>query len=203
MKKHELNFGHWQTLYPKVDMIRGRKISPEIDILSVDHESKTLTGYELKFLNKRKDTNYRLVRESLGQAIEYFQFGLDRSYIVLGIPIRGKGLKDYIGTSILDLITVVRALRWAYNFDSLGIQIWFEDRDKIQTSQEPKRNFPLNMLKSKQFDGCRLDRNCLFSASFHWDLGFLKKYGLHVPGFWSKTFPRHKSSASNKRHKKS
>jgi len=195
MKKHELDFGHWQTLFPKVDMIRGRKISPEIDLLSIDFKSKTLTGYEFKFLNKRKDTNYRSVRESLAQAIEYFQYGIDKSYIVLGIPARADISEDNLGSSDLDLLTLVRALVWAYGFDSLGIKLWYEDRDLMQTCQEPRRNFPIEKLKSSEFDDYRLDRDCLFSESFHWDLGFLKKYGLPIPAFWSKTFPKHKSSA--------
>jgi len=202
MKKYESEFGHWQTLFPKVDMIRGRKISPEIDLLSIDFESKTLTGYEFKFLNKRKDTNYRSVRQGLAQAIEYFQYGIDKSYIILGIPTRVNLSEDNVGSSTIDLLTVVRALVWAYGFDSLGLKLWYEDRDLVQTCQEPKRNFPIERLTSSQFDGYRLDRECLLKSSFHWNLGFLKKYGLKIPPFWSKTFPKHRGSALRKRRKR-
>jgi hypothetical protein len=202
MKKHKLIFSPKSVLFPKVDMIRGRKISPEIDVLERNLESKTLAGYEFKFLNnKRKDTNYKSVRAGLAQAIEYFQYGIDKSYIVLGVP-RVDPSEDKWGTSFTDLITVVKALVLAYGFDSLGIHLWFEDRDLMQTCQEPRRNFPIEKLTSSEFDGYRLDRACLLSDSFHWNLRFIKKYGLGPIGFWSKTFPKHKNSVHRKSPRK-
>jgi hypothetical protein len=203
MKNHKSIFEYPEgDLYPKVDMIRGRKISPEIDVLSINPVSNTIAGYEFKFLNKRKDTNYAAMRGGMAQAIEYFQYGIDKSYLVLGIPTPERVSVDKWGDGVTDLQTLFRALVWAYGFDSLGLKLWYEDRDLVQSCEEPRRNFPIERLTSSQFDGYRLDRACLFSASFHWDLGFIRKYGLGPIGFWSKTFPKHKSSALSKRQKK-
>jgi len=203
MKAHKSIFGHQEVLFPKVDMIRGRKISPEIDILSINLELKTLTGYEFKFLNdKRKDNNYKSVREGLAQAIEYFQYGIDKSYIILGIPTQDPS-EDKLGECISDLTKIVRALIWGYGFDSLGIKVWYEDRDLVQSCERPRRNFPIERLTSAQFDGYRLDRDCLFSDSFHFNSGFIMKYELGPVGFWSKTFPKYKSSNLRKNKKSS
>jgi hypothetical protein len=173
MEEHESNFGHRFTQFAKVDRIGGRTISPDIDLLNIDHDSKILTGYEFKFLNHKKDANYRAVRESLGQAIQYFQFGLDRSYIVLGIPDRKELTMSTIGSGTVNILTLIKALETAYNFNSLGIKFWFEDRDLLQTSQEPKGNFPVHISKDKQFESYRLDRECLFASRFHCDRKFL------------------------------
>jgi len=193
MKDHKSLFGKCVRLFPKVDMIRGRKISPELDILSINLKLEKLRGYEFKFLNNRKDNNYKSVREGLAQAIQYFQYGLDESYIVLGIP-KPDPKEDKLGSCVPDLITLVRSLIWAYSFDSLGIYVWFEDRDLIQTCESPRRNFPLQKLTSAEFNDYLLDRMCLLKDSFHFDLGFIKKHKLGAIGFWSKTMPKHKSS---------
>ena len=100
-------------------------------------------------MNKRKDTNYRSVREGLAQAIEYFQYGIDKSYVVLGLP-RVDPTEDKLGSSVNDLLTIVRALVWAYGFDSLGIKLWHGDRDLVQTCQSPRRSFPIDKLKSSE-----------------------------------------------------
>ncbi|MFW9853374.1 MAG: hypothetical protein ACFFDS_10550, partial [Candidatus Thorarchaeota archaeon] len=104
MKNQKSLFGEHEFQFPKVDMIRGRKISPEIYILSRNLELETLTGYEFKFLNKHKDANYRSVREALAQAIQYFQYGIDKNYMVLGLPTPNPS-EDNIGSCVNDLIT--------------------------------------------------------------------------------------------------
>jgi hypothetical protein len=204
MKNHR-NIFESPDIFPKVDMIRGRKISPEIDVLSRNFETKTLVGYEFKFLNKRRDTNYRSIREGLAQTIEYFQYGIDKSYLVLGIHAyeRPETTVNYWADGVTTAQTILRALERAYHLDSLGLLLWIEDRDLIQCCNRAKRNFPIERLTDSQFDGYRLDRECLFADSFHWNLGFWKKYELGVIGFWAKTCPKHKSPMHREKTEKS
>jgi hypothetical protein len=79
-------------LYPKVTAIpRGNRISPDIDLLSVNENAQPpnakISGWEVKLLRYRKTENdipLDPFYSGLGQALCYFQHGIDRVLLVLG-----------------------------------------------------------------------------------------------------------------------
>ncbi len=79
-------------LYPKVTAIpRGNRISPDIDLLSVNEIAQPpkpkILGCEVKLLRYRKSENdipLDPFYSGLGQALCYFQHGIDRVVLILG-----------------------------------------------------------------------------------------------------------------------
>jgi hypothetical protein len=186
VKRYSSSFGPSLSRYPKITKIGGIFVSPDIDLLHIDQKGKTLTGYEFKLLAfERATTNYIRIREGLTEAIQYFQFGIDRAYLVLGIssriPNKTTGL---VGARQLELIAIVRALVITHGFDCLGLMLWFEESDALQVSQSPRRDFPLHLLEGdSQFASYSLNRKLLFDLRFSWNRKFLKKYQLPMPAW--------------------
>ena len=84
--------------FAKVYGISTLTISPDIDLLDVNESQKIVTGYEIKLLKYRKDwkrVNLGLMYKGIGQALSYFHFGVDKSYLILGIS------KDIPSRSVL------------------------------------------------------------------------------------------------------
>lgn len=152
--------------FPKVYQIAGKTISPEIDLLVIDGRNDIVTGYEFKFLSyKTSDANYKRIREGIGQALLYFQFGIDRSYLVLGVS--KKVLQIYrlkIANRIDDLVNLRQLLEDVYKFDCLGLLIWMEGetREKdIFRVYHPEGKFSVNYFKEYE-----LNRKCLLEMRF-------------------------------------
>lgn len=64
------------------------KVSPEIDLLDVNENQKLVTGFEFKLLRYHrgwKKVNFYPLYQGIGQALSYFNFGVDKSYLVLGL----------------------------------------------------------------------------------------------------------------------
>jgi len=78
--------GSW--LYAKITKIGGELIQPEIDLLDISPfmPGQTITALEFKLLNSRvMKNNYGRIYNGFGQALSYFRYGIDRSYLVIGI----------------------------------------------------------------------------------------------------------------------
>ena len=179
MKKYGYSFGF--NLYPKIRRIAGDPISPEIDLLDVNQREKVIKGYEFKILNcKTRDANYRRIREGIGQAILYFQYGVDVSYIVFGlsnnIPIKIRW--TWVMTRLDDTLRVIRRIKENYNLNCLGVMLWIEERDSfgVVDGLKPEGKFPIN-----RYNDYKLNKECLFDLRFDWDKKFLEKYGLKKP----------------------
>lgn len=90
IKKYRTKFGN--NLFPLVRRIGGEIISPEIDLLNIERKGLNdffITGYEFKFLDcKNADANYKRIYAGIGQALMYFQYGIDRCYLVVGLSKR-------------------------------------------------------------------------------------------------------------------
>lgn len=196
MKEHQNIFGSYHNLYPMIDKIGGKAISPDIDLLYIDHGSKILTGYEIKLLRyKKNESNYRLIREGLGQAILYFQFGIDRSYLVLGLPIK---TSELVRAQVSKTISLIAVLQTRLSFDCLGIMLWHENSPKIyhlDYQLQAKGRFPYYRWAPtpvgeppKTPSYFRINRDCIFDLRFHYDKGFLKKYGLIRPAWRPKGY---------------
>lgn len=162
-------------VFPKIRRIAGKTISPEIDLLHIDLPTKTVKGYEFKFLNhKTNDANYRRIREGLGQAILYFQLGVDISFLVLGISNEIPNEKrSAIFTRLIELEILIKRLENVYRFDSLGLLLWDAKSDEFVTRIKPKRKFPIN-----SFEDYKLSKDCLINMKFRSNRNFWKKHGL-------------------------
>lgn len=78
--------GDW--LFAKITKIAVEFIQPEIDLLDIFPISpeRTVSAYEFKVLNSNKmGNNYSRIYSGIGQAMSYFNYGVDRSYLVIGI----------------------------------------------------------------------------------------------------------------------
>lgn len=191
MKKHESELGNRHNLYPKVNRIGGKGISPDIDLLYIDYGSKVLTGYEFKFLGYEKnESNYKLIREGLGEAISYFQFGIDKSYLVLGLPIRAN---DLVRAQANKTVGMISELKHRLDINCLGIMLWCENSNKtyyLKPHLRPTGSFPLQApIPQSLFNiGRKLNRDCIFDRRFLYRRRFLKKYGLPKPAWRPKGY---------------
>jgi len=101
--------------FAKVKRISTIEISPEIDLVDVNESQKLVTGFEFKLLKYRKKwkrVSFHSMYQGIGQALSYFQFGVDKSYLVLGLS---KGIPDEIFSrtikKIEETITIFNTLR--------------------------------------------------------------------------------------------
>lgn len=158
-------------LFPKVYRIAGRTISPEIDLLVIDRND-VVTGYEFKFLNyKTNNANYKRIREGLGQALLYYQFGVDKSYLVLGVSKKVPEINSLvIANKIDELVNLRQLLEDVYKFDCLGLIVWREgeNREKdVFRVFHPKGKFPVHYFKEYQ-----LSKECLLGSKFKFRLKY-------------------------------
>jgi len=82
-----INSQKWSG-YSKVTRISTVKLSPDIDFLQIDANKRNIVGYEFKLIKYNKvwkKANLMPMYTGLGQAFHYFQFGVDRSFLVLGM----------------------------------------------------------------------------------------------------------------------
>jgi hypothetical protein len=76
--------------YPKVSVIGGRRIAPDIDILQIQKVSQAqsrLVGYEIKlvkFDKRSKGLSWSSFYSGIGQALLYLKNGVHRATLVLG-----------------------------------------------------------------------------------------------------------------------
>lgn len=163
--------------FPKVHQIAGKTISPEIDLLVMDRRNDIVTGYEFKFLSyKTSDANYRRIREGIGQALLYYQFGIDRSYLVLGVSKKVPLIHSLkIANRIDELANLRKLLGDAYKFDCLGLLVWAEGEEKDKDTfkiYHPKGKFPVSYFKEYE-----LNRQCLLDMRFKFGM---KYWANHV-----------------------
>ena len=139
LKKHLTAFGSCYPLYPNVTKIGGIHISPHIDLLKFDFEKYILTSYEFKLLNfKKAEFNYIQLRNGLAQALENFQFGIDKSWLILGLPKdMPNAILGQVGSRINEMQLLLRSLVVTNQLNCLGLMIWYEDRDELQIINRP------------------------------------------------------------------
>jgi hypothetical protein len=78
--------GDW--IYAKITKIAGEFIQPEIDLLDISplQPIQMLRAFEFKVLKSPiMGNNYNRIYAGIGQAFSYFKYGIDQSYLVIGI----------------------------------------------------------------------------------------------------------------------
>ena len=172
MKKYKLYYGF---PYPKVTRIGGRVISPEIDLLVISYDNKEVSGYEFKLLKYKANTfNYRRIYEGIGQAIHYFGFGVDNSYLVLGVS---KSIPEIVRAALYFEIgeakKIIGRLQALYGFNCLGMKVWDEDDGSLTTTIKAEGKFPTDSFKD-----CELNKRNLIDLRLAYSVKFLDKYQI-------------------------
>ena len=158
--------------FPKVYQIAGKTISPEIDLLVIDSRNDIVTGYEFKFLSyKTSDANYKRIREGIGQALLYYQFGVDRSYLVLGVSNKVPLAQRLKIANRIDEFAILRQLlENVYKFDCFGLLVWMQgetiEKDTFRV-YHPKGKFTINYYKEYE-----LNRECLLDMRFKFGIKY-------------------------------
>jgi hypothetical protein len=84
LQNHAKDIGQF---FPKVHTISTLPISPDIDLLYVDSIRKVTVGHEfklLRYIKNWKRVNYAPLYAGIGEALLYFNFGVDQCYLILG-----------------------------------------------------------------------------------------------------------------------
>ena len=190
-----------------VSGISTLKISPDIDLLDVNEHQQIgdqrgiVTGYEVKLLKYRKDwkrVNFSPFYKGIGQALSYFQFGVDKSILVLGMSTPRKSVSSTTSKieSFIESFTTLRALdaRIRKYFDNsfkktpmlesvksllleaycgwncFGIMIWTAYDDLLRTKLNAEQYFPIYLNKKLKHR-----KECLLRKEFKYDKNFLGK----------------------------
>jgi hypothetical protein len=73
--------------YPKVTAIAKTRLTPDIDLLKIEQlygKEPFIVGYEVKLLGRKEIFNPFYA--GLGEALCYFQYGVDQVWLLIGIP---------------------------------------------------------------------------------------------------------------------
>lgn len=175
--------GNW--IFAKISQIAGKFIQPEIDLLGFSPTSSTspnllIRAFEFKILNSRRiGNNYNRLYAGIGQALSYFKYGIDQSYLVVGIPANIQG-RNVLEKMITAFGGVVRQL----HIDSFGVITYDEFTDAVTYPPQlsiGKGKFVRKDAPAGDFrDQVELARENLCASNFSKERGrnFFKKFGL-------------------------
>ena len=153
--------------FSRVTQISTIKISPDIDFLRIDKDHNETVGYEFKLLRFRKDwnrVNLMPMYTGIGEAIQYFRFGVDKSYLMLGMS------KETPTEALSDIYTSIHPLQ-IFDIEkksSLGVCVWVEILNRFETPLSATRPY----FMSKELEHLK---ECLLRREFKYHREF--KFG--------------------------
>ena len=195
--------------YAMVSGISTVKISPDIDLLDVNEQRRIGTergiviGYEVKLLKYRKNwkrVDFSPFYKGIGQALSYFQFGVDKSILVLGmsddIPVESVSSTMSKIESVTELFSTLRALDTRVRkyfrdhfkkipelagvesmlletycgWNCFGIAVWTPHDDLLMTKMNADQFFPIYLNEKLKHR-----KECLLRKEFKYDKNFLEK----------------------------
>lgn len=156
-------------LFPKVTRIAGNTISPEIDLLGKRGDTYVV-GYEFKLLNSpKKGVNYNRIHSGIGQALSYFNYGVDFAYLVIGIP-QTPDSENYF-RKIRHARALITFLSENHGFDRF--QIWTYDGDRVihpaADVEQERRHLD---------DQAQLSRDNILNGNISYSRAFLRRYDI-------------------------
>lgn len=170
--KHVAHSQKWSG-YSKVSRISTRRISPDIDFLRINEYFKGTVGYEFKLLRFRKDwkrVNEMPIYTGIGEAIQYYRFGVNRSYLVLGlskeIPTKATG---EVVVKIRNLVIPIQAFE-EEGKSWLGVCVWFQKSGRFETLLSATKDFPMS-------EDAKHLKECLLRGEFKYQDRFMS--GFH------------------------
>jgi hypothetical protein len=164
------------TAYPKITYIpKGDRISPDIDLLTIyrSGEKTVLTGFETKVVNRRRNILGPFYA-AFGQALCYFQFGVDQTYVIMGCY----GLDE---EKRADIETKIQRVWQFLSTHSLlpryvGFKLFIEGKNWPEYSAEPEASFTPRPDSEADFK-----RDCLIRGKFVWGERWLRDRGALPP----------------------
>jgi len=200
----------------RVYCISTMKISPDIDLLDINEhqqiafERGIVTGYEVKLLKYRKNwkrVDFSPIYKGIGQVLSYFQFGVDKSILVLGmsndIPKESVSSTMNMIESVIESFSTLRGFnaRIRKYFDDsfketpvlkdtkglllenycgwncFGIMVWIAYDDLLMTKLSAKQCFPIYLNEKLKHR-----KECLLRKEFKYDKNFLNRYRASKTG---------------------
>jgi len=173
--------GNW--IYAKITKIAGEFIQPEIDLLDISGmmPHQTLHAFEFKVLNSQiMANNYSHIYAGIGQALSYFKYGVDQSYLVIGI-FENVTQADTLHRIIAKLGEVISKL----SLNCFQIKMYREDYNELTDfpSLPPSGNFERSEIPKGFPDYVGLARDNLCALNFTRRKGnnFFKRHQLSQP----------------------
>jgi len=202
--------------YAMVYGISTMKISPDMDLLDVNEhqqigsERGVITGYEVKLLKYRKNwkrVDFSPIYKGIGQALSYFQFGVDKSILVLGmsndIPRESVSSTTNMIEIVIESFSTLRGFDarirkyfddsfkerpWLESTKSLlletycgwncfGIMVWIAYDDLLMTKLSAEQCFPIYLNKKLKHR-----KECLLRKEFKYDQNFLSRCRASTTG---------------------
>ena len=157
------------TAYPKITSIpKGTRISPDIDLLTIyeSNEKRLLTGFEIKVVNRSRNILGPLYA-ALGQALCYFQFGVDQTYVVMGCYGLDEEKRADIEAKIQKVWQFVRTHSLVPQY--VGFKLFVEGKNWPKYSEKPKYTFTSRTRSEADFK-----RDCLIRRKFVWGKSWLR-----------------------------
>lgn len=166
--------GQYWSGFSKINRISTIKISPDIDFLQIDKIRKKAVGYEFKLIKYNKGwkrANLTPMYTGLGEALHYFHFGVDKSYLVLGLSntIPSNAL-DIALEKVVELLSTLNTFR-ALGLKCFGVYIWNERNNSFKQLINASEDFPMSKDEKHR-------KECLLRLEFKYDKKFEK--GLHI-----------------------
>ena len=195
--------------FAMVSGISTLKISPDIDLLDINEQGQIGTeqgiviGYEVKLLKYRKNwkrVDFSSFYKGIGQALSYFQFGVDKSILILGMPndIPTESVSSTMSKieSVIESFSTLRTLdaKIRKYFDNsfkktpmlegvkgmllethcgwncFGIIVWTGYDNLLMTKMNAEQYFPIYLNKKLKHR-----KECLLRKEFKYDKKFLEK----------------------------
>jgi hypothetical protein len=164
------------NVYPQVKVIaRKVKISPDIDLLKINTDSKEITGYEVKFLKYVKNWkrhNYFRIYEGIGESLCYFNYGVDKVYLIIGVDNTSvpyeyqKNVYEKLSNDIQTVFILLNLNNY------LGLDVVEQKSDKLI------HRFPMVTIKQKFppfTDDIKFRKQTLFNGEFSWNKNLYKR----------------------------
>jgi len=178
----------------KISKIGGEFIRPEIDLLGITPviPGQIISAFEFKVLNLgRAGGNYNRIYAGIGQAISYFKYGVDRSYLIVGLSDNIEGAdRSVLRRMIVAFANIVGQL----HVDRFQVRMYDELHNEVWDIPflSPAGRFEIGTRLHRSFLGrVELARNNLLAGNFSKTKGnnFFRKFGLdhmfeHDSGSW-------------------
>lgn len=179
--KEKLKSSYGFKVFPKVSEIpKGKEnaITPDIDLLEVRPRKQIETavanviGYEVKFLRYRKKSksfNLSGFYKGLGQVLCYFQHGVQRAYLVIGLSEAPKDIIEKTKNHIQKIWEFLEN-RFSPIKNYVSIEIRSPPYEKEPLVSIPPHLFPVTTDKD-----IKHKHSCLIRLEFTWAKKWLSK----------------------------
>lgn len=157
-------------IYPKVSSIpKGKKITPDIDLLIINRYQPFILGFEVKLLRKKDPLQTFYL--GLGEALCYFQHGVDQVHLILGCFNMNPSELDNVEDKLRKVCNFLKKTIFSYSYPYLGIDIFREDRNYSTSLKEVSTDAKFTTHNYKEVNH---KKDCLLNNEFEWGKRWLR-----------------------------